>query len=98
MPGRTVEARFVARMHVLARAAAPALAAGGQFAFDDALGAERHGHLAIEALGRLRHENSNTFLERGHHFGLVNDLRKMRRADFFFAFGDESEVDGHFPS
>ncbi len=58
MPGGTVESRFVAGVHVLARAAAPAFAARGQFAFDDAFRAEEHRHLAIEALRGEGHEHA----------------------------------------
>src|SRR5215472_1919392 len=38
MPRRAVEARLVAGVYIFARAAAPALAAGSEFAFDDAFG------------------------------------------------------------
>ena len=50
VPGRAVDARLVARVDVLARPAAPALAAGGQLELDDALGAERDGHVAVRLL------------------------------------------------
>ena len=61
MPRRTVEARLVARVYVLARAAAPAFAAGGQFALDDALGAEEHRNFAVESLRGERHEHAAAF-------------------------------------
>src|SRR6516162_600800 len=58
MPGGTVESRFVAGVHVLARAAAPAFAARSQFAFDDAFRAEEHRHAAVEALRGEGHEHA----------------------------------------
>src|ERR1700746_1224720 len=50
MPGGTVEAGFVAGVHVFAWTAAPAFAAGSQFAFDDAFCAQEHGNVSVESL------------------------------------------------
>ena len=81
-------------MDVLARAASPARAAGDQFAFDDALRAQREGHLSIEILRRVRHENAGAFLQRGLDFRRPNHVWEIGRADFFLTLGDKNQVDG----
>src|SRR3546814_19089268 len=50
MPGRAVDHCLERGMDVLARAAPPALAAGDQFQFDHALGAQADADLAVEIL------------------------------------------------
>ena len=60
MPSGTVEARFVAGVNILAWTAAPAFTTRGHLQLNDTLRAKSAGHLAVEALGSLRHENSDT--------------------------------------
>ena len=57
VPGRTVHARFVGRVDVFTRPAAPAFTAGRQFQLDHAFRAEADGDDTIETLHCGRHEN-----------------------------------------
>src|SRR5436853_3876291 len=81
-------------MDVASGTAAPAFAAGCELKLDDPLSAEIDGDLPVEILRGVRHENAAAFLESRHHFRLMDDLRKMRRADLLFAFGYEYQIDG----
>src|SRR5262249_54082670 len=78
MPRRTVDASFIARMDILLGSTSPTLAAGGDFAFDDALRSQRDRDLAVESLRGVWHEDSGTLLERGLHVRLIHDLFEMR--------------------
>ncbi len=93
MPGGTVEAGFVAGVHVFARAAAPLFAAGDEFELDDAFRTEELRDFAVEALRGKGHEDAVALFERGENIGAMHDLREMRGADFFLAFRDENEID-----
>ncbi len=93
MPGGAVHARLVARVDVQPRAAAPPLAARGQLDLDDALGPESHRDVAVQALCRGGHEDAGAFRQRRLDIGPVDDLRKVRRADFLLALGHENQVD-----
>src|SRR5260370_16206070 len=93
MPCGAVHPRFVARMNVLARPAAPALAARDEFELHHAFGAQKHGDFAVESLRSVGHEDSAALFERGRDFRLARDLREMRRSNLFFAFRDENEID-----
>ena len=63
MPGGAVDARFVARVQIFFWSAAPFFAAGNQFEFDDAFGAEKHGDHAVELLRGIRHVDAGAFFQ-----------------------------------
>src|SRR6266404_657406 len=92
MPRGAVEARLVAGVHVFARAAAPLFAAGDELELDNTFGAEKLRDFAVEALRRKGHEDAVALFKGGENIGAMDDLREMRGADFFFAFGDEYEI------
>jgi len=94
VPRGTVDPRFVAGVQIFLRTAAPFFAAGNHFEFDDTFCAEKHRDHAVELLRGVRHVDAGTFFQSGSDLGFVDDLRKMRRADFFFAFSDEDDVNG----
>src|SRR5579863_5093098 len=94
MPRRAVHSGLVAGMNVFARPAAPALATGNQFELDDAFRAEKYTDLAVETLRGEWHEYAAALFQGSQHFGPVDDLGEVRRADLFFAFGDKHEIDG----
>src|SRR5712691_787208 len=83
-------------MNILARATAPAFAAGSQLQLDNAFRAEEHGDFAVEALRSIGHEYAAALLQGCRHFRLAHDLREVRRANLFLAFRDEHEVYGKF--
>src|SRR4029077_1340263 len=83
---------LVAGVDVLARAAAPLFAAGNELELDDAFGTKELRDFAVETLRRKGHEHAVALFEGGENIGAMHDLREMRRADFFFAFGDEYEI------
>src|SRR5688572_6977883 len=95
MPRRTVEPSAIAGVHVLSWPLPPLLAARNQLQLDDALGAERDLHVAVEILRGLGHEDALALAERGADRVGEHYLREMRRADFLLAFRDEHEVDRH---
>ena len=83
-------------MNVFHRSAAPLRAAGYQLKFDDAFGAVERGNGAVQILRREGHVDADGLLQRFENFRLADNLCEMRRADFFFAFGDEDKVHGEF--
>jgi len=52
------------------------------------------GHLRphVRILRRKRHKDSQGALQRGQHFRPADDLGKMRRANFFFAFSHKNKI------
>ena len=49
--------------------------------------------LPLHVLPACGNEDALGLLERGEDIGSLHDLVKVRRADFFLAFGDQHEVD-----
>src|SRR5258708_40318961 len=94
MPGGAVEARFVAGVHVFARAPAPLLSAGDELEFDDTFGAKSDGDFAIESLRGRWHEDAAALFYGGPDFWGVDYLVAIRGADLFLAFGGEGEIAG----
>ena len=64
--------------------------------FDDAFGAEVDGDGAVGLLAAHRDDHADALLERGFHVGPQRDLAEVRRADLFFAFAHQHDVDRHF--
>src|SRR5258708_17198072 len=93
MPGGAVEARFVAGVHVFARAPAPLLSAGDELEFDDTFGAKSDGDFAIESLRGRWHEDAAALFYGGEDFWAMDYLVGMRGADFFLAFGYKDRID-----
>ena len=74
------------------------LAAGNELQLDHAFGAQVHGYVAGQSLRGEGHIHAGAFAQRGLHFGATDDLREMRRADFFFALRNKNKIDGQFPA
>jgi hypothetical protein len=87
-----VEARAVAGVHVLARPAAPLLAAGHQLQLHHALGAQRDGDAAIRVLRGAGHEHAPALPQRGGDFRPRDHLLEVRRADLLFALRHQHDV------
>ena len=51
---------------------------------------------SVGRLARTRHDDARALAEGGQDFGPADHLGEVRRADFFFALGDEHQVDGEF--
>ena len=93
MPRRAVEHGLGAGVNVFTRPASPLFAARNQFDFNDALCSQRHGDFAIQVLLGGGHINTAALAQRGEDLWLANDLRKMWRANFLFAFRDQNQID-----
>src|SRR5579871_5315839 len=91
MPGRAIDARFIARMNVPLRPASPALAARNQLQLDHALGPQVDGDGAIQRLRSHWHEYAVTFAQRDQHIWTLDDLREVRRSDLLFTLRDKNE-------
>src|SRR3954471_13545096 len=76
--------------------ASPLLAAGNQFQFDHSLGSEKGRYFSVGILRSEWHKDSHGLLQRGQHFRPAHNLRKVRRANFFFAFSYQNKVDRQF--
>src|SRR5216117_208557 len=98
VPRRAVQPRFVARVDVALGPAAPTFAARDELQLDHALGAEGDDHLAVEFLRGRGHEDPHRVPERGEHLRPADDLGEVRRADLFFTFGHEHQVDRELPT
>src|SRR5262249_1862424 len=92
MPRRAVELRLEAGMHVVFRPASPLLAARHELQLHHALRAEVDLDRTVEALAPERNDDAEAFLQSRFDFGSEDDLRKVRRAAFLFAFADEDEI------
>src|SRR5581483_1729145 len=94
MPSRAIHPRLVAGVNVVFWTSSPALSAGNQFKFYNAFGAERHRDRSIELLFGGWHENPKAWPKCSHDLVATDNLREMRRSDFFFAFRDQNQIDG----
>src|SRR5262245_33964938 len=79
-------------MNVEARASTPSFAARNKLDLDHAFGPKRDHDFAVRSLRRGWHEDPGALLQGCLDLGSPHDLRKVRRADLFFTFGDENEV------
>src|SRR5262249_35520122 len=94
VPRGAIDPGLVAGMNIRSRPSPPPLGARDQLKLDDALGAKIDADFAVESLCSKRHEDAATSFERSLDFGPAHYLGKMRRADLFFALGNEHEVHG----
>src|SRR5271166_4923571 len=92
VPRGTIYLRFEAGMNVVFGTSSPALTARNQLEFDYPFGAQRYLYVSVHGLASFGHEHPGAFFQRCADFGLADNLRKMGRSNFFFAFADEDEV------
>src|SRR6266481_1927832 len=95
VPGGAIHSRLVCGMNVLAWAASPLFPGRYEFEFDDTFGAKAHRNDTVQPLAGGGHEDPRTTRESCLDFRAMHDLRKVRRADLFFAFRDQHQVDRH---
>src|SRR5689334_2713837 len=93
MPGRAVYLRGETGVDVRIGAAPPLLSTRHQLQLDDSLRAEVDLHRAVQILTAERDDDADTLAQRRGNVRSLNDLRKIRRADFLLALANEHQID-----